>query len=1126
MSEETLFHEALARPLVERAAFLDQVCAGQPQLRAAIEALVAAHEALGSLQNRPLTSGQPTPESDNPMSTTDHHPKMEPGGVIAGRYTLQERIGEGGMGEVWVAKQTEPVKRKVALKLIKAGKDSKAVLARFDQERQALALMDHPNIAKILDGGLTYDRRPFFVMELVNGLPLNRFCDQAKLTPRERLELFVPICQAVQHAHQKGIVHRDLKPANILVTLYDGEPIPKVIDFGLAKAIGNKLTEESLSTQFGSVVGTLEYMAPEQAGYSGIDIDTRADIYSLGVILYELLTGLRPIDAERANKAALAEMIRIIQEEEPSKPSTRLSTDESLPSLAALRGTEPKQLMALLRGELDWVVMKCLEKQRERRYETASGLARDLQRFLADEPVEARPPSAGYRFRKLFKRNKGIVLAASLVLAALIAGMAGTTFGFIRASVRAEGERLAKLDAEIKKAEAETQKARAEAEKQKAEEEKRIAQAVRDFLQYRLLGQADLRLQANALLRAGSSAANAERNPTIRELLVRAAKELAADKIEANFPNQPLLQAEILKTVGDTFRGIGDHERAVGFLQRSATLGKEHLGADHPDTLGTLNTLAWACLEAGHLKDAIALFEQVSEVRKRKLGADHRDTLGTLHNLACAYHAAGERKEAIALFEQVRVAQVRNLGADHPDTLTTMINLASAYHNAGEWKEAIKLFEQVRDAHMKKLGVDHPDTGVTLNNLALAYLAVGRLNEAIALFEQVRDFEVKKLGADHPYTFTTLNNLALAYRSAGKLEEALELLQQVYAASVKKLGTDHPSTLTALNNLAAAHLALGRLNEATKLFEQVRDARMKKLGADHPDTIITLNNLASAYRNAGKLKEALELLEQVREVELKAFGADHPETLNALNNLASAYWSAKHLDKSVPLFEDVLKRREAKLGRQHLDTQTTVANLGVNYKDAGRLSEATPLLEEAYRASHQFPTLRWVGQQLLDAYMKTSRPSQAAKLIHEQLADARTALPKESPQLAAELAQFGRILVQLEAYADAELLLRECLAIREKTQSDLWTTFNTQSMLGGALLGQKKYAEAEPLLLKGYGGMKQHEKTIPPQGEIRLPEAVERLAQLYEAIGKKDTAAKWHSELEKLKPPVKPERKP
>jgi eukaryotic-like serine/threonine-protein kinase len=368
--------------------------------------------------------------------TADHEESAGADVLIAGRYKLQQKIGEGGMGEVWVAKQTEPVKRKVALKLIKTGMDSRAVLARFEQERQALAMMDHPNIARVLDGGLTPGGQPFFVMELVSGLPLTKFCDEARLTPRERLELFVPVCQAVQHAHQKGIVHRDLKPANILVTLIDGKPIPKVIDFGVAKATAGKLTDQSMSTQFGAVVGTLEYMSPEQAGFSAVDIDTRADIYSLGVILYEPLTGLRPIDARRLRQAGLAEMIRVIKEEEPSKPSTRLSTDESLPSMAALRHTEPRKLMALLRGELDCVVMKCLEKRRERRYETANALSPDIQRYLADEPVEARPPSAGYRLGKFLRRYRRAAIAAALVLVALLARIAGTTFGLIRAEQR------------------------------------------------------------------------------------------------------------------------------------------------------------------------------------------------------------------------------------------------------------------------------------------------------------------------------------------------------------------------------------------------------------------------------------------------------------------------------------------------------------------------------------------------------------------------------------------------------------------------------------------------------------------------------------------------------------------
>ena len=493
-------------PGADRAAYLHSACGDDADLRRRVEALLLAHERADEVQG---PRGEPSDESVTTDSNASRPKADAPGGslpahefsssaasitdeyrstagldvLIAGRYMLQQKIGEGGMGEVWVAKQTEPVKRKVALKLIKTGMDSRAVLARFEQERQALAMMDHPNIARVLDGGLTPGGQPFFVMELVNGLPLSKFCDEAKLTPRERLELFVPICQAVQHAHQKAIIHRDLKPANILVTLIDGKPIPKVIDFGVAKATGGKLTDESMSTQFGAVVGTLEYMSPEQAGLSGVDVDTRADIYSLGVILYELLTGLRPIDATRMRKAALIEMIRMIQDEVPSKPSTRLSADESLPSLAALRHTEPRKLMALLRGELDCVVMKCLEKKRDRRYDTANGLARDIQRYLADEPVEARPPSAGYRLSKFLRRNKGPVLASALVLLTLLAGIAGTTFGLIRAEhrrIEALAQRdiadKARIDALAQKKIADDQKQLAVANASKADESARKAE--------------------------------------------------------------------------------------------------------------------------------------------------------------------------------------------------------------------------------------------------------------------------------------------------------------------------------------------------------------------------------------------------------------------------------------------------------------------------------------------------------------------------------------------------------------------------------------------------------------------------------------------------------------------------
>src|SRR5207249_3984537 len=356
-------------------------------------------------------------------------------GTVIGPYKLLQQIGEGGMGTVFMAEQTHPVQRKVALKLIKYGMDSRLVIARFEAERQALALMDHVNIARVFDAGTTASGRPYFVMELVHGVPITKYCDDNQLTPRQRLELFVPVCQAIQHAHQKGIIHRDIKPSNVMVTLYDGKPVPKVIDFGVAKAIEQKLTERTLFTQYGTMIGTLEYMSPEQAEMSALGVDTRSDIYSLGVLLYELLTGSTPLSHKRMKEAAYGEILRMIKEEEPPRPSTRLSdSGEALVSISAQRHMEPAKLTKLVRGELDWIVMKTLEKDRNRRYETANGFAADVQRYLDDEPVQACPPAAMYRFRKFARRNKGLLITVGLVLTALIVGTAVSIGQAIRAT--------------------------------------------------------------------------------------------------------------------------------------------------------------------------------------------------------------------------------------------------------------------------------------------------------------------------------------------------------------------------------------------------------------------------------------------------------------------------------------------------------------------------------------------------------------------------------------------------------------------------------------------------------------------------------------------------------------------
>src|SRR5262245_14843959 len=431
MKAEDIFLAALERKTpAERQAFLDGACAGDATLRAQVEGLLRSHDEAGSFLDAPLFDTAPTTDQTGP----------ERPGTQIGSYKLLQKIGEGGFGVVYMAEQQEPVRRRVALKVIKPGMDTRQVIARFEAERQALAMMDHANIARVMDAGATQSGRPFFVMELVRGVPITAYCDQNHLPVRERLELFAAVCHAIQHAHQKGIIHRDVKPSNILVTSQDGQPIVKVIDFGVAKAMGQQLTDKTLFTDFAQMIGTPLYMSPEQAELSSTDIDTRSDIYSLGVMLYELLTGSTPVDKEQMKKAAFDEIRRLIREQEPPKPSTRISSAEAAPSIAAQRHTEPAKLARLVRGELDWIVMKALEKDRNRRYETASAFAKDLEHFLNDEQVAACPPSTSYRLRKFARRNEAALATATTIAAVLVVGIVISTWQAIRAT---KAERLA-----------------------------------------------------------------------------------------------------------------------------------------------------------------------------------------------------------------------------------------------------------------------------------------------------------------------------------------------------------------------------------------------------------------------------------------------------------------------------------------------------------------------------------------------------------------------------------------------------------------------------------------------------------------------------------------------------------
>ncbi len=698
-----------------RAAYLDQACGGDPGLRARVEALLHADAVAGSFLESPADLGTAaSPDFDPAADTTSianptepasagapedlapaggtrtfeasgpslpsapARPFVEGPGSVIGPYKLLEKLGEGGMGVVYLAEQERPVRRRVALKVIKPGMDTDQVVARFEAERQALAMMDHAGIAKVLDAGATDSGRPFFVMELVSGVPITEYCDAAQLTTRERLELFIPICQAVQHAHQKGIIHRDIKPSNILVAMQDGKPVTKVIDFGIAKAIDQQLTEKTFFTQHGAIVGTLEYMSPEQAEMSTMDIDTRTDVYALGVLLYELLTGSTPLERARLRAAGYSEILRRIREEEPPKPSTRLSESHgSLPSVAALRKTEPAKLTKLIRGDIDWIVMKSLEKDRTRRYETASGFAREIERYLEGDPVEAGPPGASYRLGKYARKHRVALMTAGAFVAFFLVAFGLTTWLAVAAS-RARDQARTALG-EAKKAKLATEAALAESEKGAKE-----AQAINAFM-VTSFGKPDPEQDGAKLL--------------VVDLLDQALADL--DHV---FPGTPVIKGALLSTLGKTYSGLGQYAKAVEIRTRARDVFEAALGPDSPDTLRSRSLVGESYREAGRAAEAIAVLQATLKRQEETLSAGDDDIIGTRIELASTYLDVGRPIDAATLLDStVKLCDAKKDPNDDRAIRVRLV-LGRAHLDAGNAGLAIKDFESALDELQRSTG--------------------------------------------------------------------------------------------------------------------------------------------------------------------------------------------------------------------------------------------------------------------------------------------------------------------------------------------------------------------------------------------------------------------------------------
>jgi serine/threonine protein kinase/tetratricopeptide (TPR) repeat protein len=811
MSEREIFDAALAiADPVQRTAYLDRACGDDAGLREQVEGLLEMQGRLGSFLEFPA-GGLPY--------ATFARPLREGPGTIIGPYKLLQQIGEGGMGVVFLAEQTHPVQRRVALKVIKAGMDTRQVIARFEAERQALAMMDHINIARVLDAGATESGRPYFVMELVHGVPITRYCDDNRLSPRQRLELFVPVCQAIQHAHQKGIIHRDIKPSNVMITLYDGKPVPKVIDFGVAKATEQRLTERTLFTQYGSMVGTLEYMAPEQAEMSALGADTRSDIFSLGVLLYELLTGSTPLTHKRLKDAAYGEILRIIQEEEPPKPSTRLrDSGEALESISAQRQMEPTKLTKMVRGELDWIVMKTLEKDRARRYETANGLAADVRRYLADEPVQACPPSATYRLRKFVRRNKGPALAVTIIFLLLLGGIIGTTRGLVRA-LSAEGlagERL-------KRAEKAEGLARNEAKT--AREREAESRAVLDFVESKVFATARPKDQRGGLG---------------HDVQLRKAVEAALPFVDQSFANQPLIEARLRWTLGVSFLFLGEARIAAEQFQTARALYTKHRGPEHPETLKMMSNLANSYDALGQHDDALKLREETLALFKARFGPDHPDTLGSMNNLATSYSALGRHAEAFKLLEETLARYKAKLGPDHPGTLSTMSNLAGSYEALGRHRDALKLLEETLALRKIKLGPDHPDTLSSMDHLAAGYHALGRGADAHKLCEETLALRNVKLGPEHPDTLRNMWGLAESLLELDRGAQAVPVIDECLRRAAGK--AVHSQLIETLMDLRLMHFR--RSNDAAGC--RATAEMWEKLGRTDADSLYRAARMRAA----------------------------------------------------------------------------------------------------------------------------------------------------------------------------------------------------------------------------------------------------------------------------------------